>query len=462
MSAQKKRIKSVETVGFNMGLDDDDDDILIGQGQTVEEEQKDQKESGEVGVRVEESAESESTDSGEFDAGNSAASKTYQVVARRYRPKTFDELVGQSHISQALANAILTNRVGHAYLFTGARGVGKTSTARIFSKSLNCVLGPTSKPCGECDSCVGISTGEDIDVLEIDGASNRGIDEIRQLRLNASICPSRSRFKVYIIDEVHMLTREAFNALLKILEEPPAHVKFIFCTTEPSKIPVTILSRCQRYDFAGIETLQIAKHLLEIAANEGVTAEDGVCELLARRASGSMRDAQSLLEQLLSFAPQRISLADVHEMLGTANDQVIFRLLESISSCDTVNIFSELDAAISEGVDLTVLVEQMIGLFRDLLVIVSGGNASLLIFCSAGQFERAVKFAQSFGVHRILAAMQILDQTYGRMRYNTQTRVLTELALVRIAYLENFQMVSVLLDKLQRGEIQVDLSEKKN
>ncbi|MDR2169849.1 MAG: DNA polymerase III subunit gamma/tau [Planctomycetaceae bacterium] len=408
-------------------------------------------------VKSEVLAESSNLGTGYSNVDRFNGSENYQVVARRYRPKTFDELVGQTHISQALANAISTGRIGHAYLFTGARGVGKTSTARIFSKSLNCMTGPSIQPCGKCDSCIGISTGEDIDVLEIDGASNRGIDEIRQLRLNASICPSRAKYKIYIIDEVHMLTREAFNALLKILEEPPEHVKFIFCTTEPTKIPITILSRCQRYDFAGIDNRQISHHLDEIAKNEGVTADDGVFDLIARRAAGSMRDAQSLLEQLLSFAPQHISLEDIHNMLGTANDQLLFRLLESIAGCDTANIFVEIDNAISEGVDLVVLVEQMMGMLRDLLVIVSGGNASLLIYCAPSQFDRAAKFANTFGIQRILAAIQILDQTYSKMKYNTQTRVLTELALVRIAYLDNFQLVSVLLDKLRTGEIQINL-----
>ncbi|MCH7753197.1 MAG: DNA polymerase III subunit gamma/tau, partial [Planctomycetes bacterium] len=178
----------------------------------------------------------------------------YVVVARRYRPQTFDELIGQEHVSQALSRAIASERVGHAYLFTGARGVGKTSAARILAKALNCVQGTSPTPCNQCEICQSVSSGDDIDVLEIDGASNRGIDEIRQLRQNVAVRPSRARFKIYIIDEVHMLTKEAFNALLKTLEEPPEHVKFIFATTEPNKIPVTILSRCQRYDFAGIET----------------------------------------------------------------------------------------------------------------------------------------------------------------------------------------------------------------
>ena len=221
--------------------------------------------------------------------------RQYVVVARRYRPQTFAELIGQEHVAQALSNAISTHRVGHAYLFTGARGVGKTSAARILAKALNCEKGPAPVPCNECDICRSISTGEDVDVLEIDGASNRGIDEIRQLRQNVGVRPSRARFKIYIIDEVHMLTREAFNALLKTLEEPPEHVKFIFCTTEPTKIPITILSRCQRFDFAGILTRSISERLRQIVAAEGVEADPDALEVLARRAAGSMRDSQSLL-----------------------------------------------------------------------------------------------------------------------------------------------------------------------
>ena len=207
----------------------------------------------------------------------------YVVVARRYRPQGFDQLVGQQHVTQALGNAIETNRVGHAYLFTGARGVGKTSAARIFAKALNCVKGPTTQPCNACDICEAVGVGEDVDVIEIDGASNRGIDEIRQLRANVGIRPSRARCKVYIIDEVHMLTKEAFNALLKTLEEPPGHVKFIFCTTDPEKIPITVLSRCQRFDFAPIATDQIVARLQEIVDSEGAEADVEALELLARR-----------------------------------------------------------------------------------------------------------------------------------------------------------------------------------
>src|SRR5437660_12634249 len=241
---------------------------------------------------------SDSSMDSQTDAGRDSQ---YVVVARRYRPQDFTQLIGQGQVSQALANAINTNRVGHAYLFTGARGVGKTSTDRIFAKALNCVIGPTTTPCGPCAICQGIASGGDVDVIEIDGASNRGIDEIRQLRSNVNVRPSRARYKIYIIDEVHMLTTPAFNALLKTLEEPPEHVKFIFCTTEPEKIPITILSRCQRFDFAPIETRSIVDRLQQICASEGVEADPEALAILARRAAGSMRDSQSLLEQLLAF-----------------------------------------------------------------------------------------------------------------------------------------------------------------
>ena len=386
-----------------------------------------------------------------MDENHSAGSKNYQVVARRYRPQKFEELVGQPHVAQALSKAITEGRIGHAYLFTGARGVGKTSTARILAKMLNCVEGPTLTPCGQCDSCECISTGDDIDAIEIDAASNSGVENVRQLRQNASIRPSRSRFKIYILDEVHMLSGAAFNALLKVLEEPPDHVKFIFCTTESTKIPITVLSRCQRFDFAGIDTRQIADRLASIAENEKVTAEEGVFDTLARRAAGSMRDAQSLLEQLLSFAPEHISLSDVHDMLGTANDQLLFRLLEGTLRGEQMQIFAELDVAASQGVDFGILAEQLMGLYRDLLVAASGGGANLLLYCSTQQFEQVKTLAEELGLHRVLAAIQILDHAHTRMQRSTQGRILMELALIRIANLDHFHQVSVLLEQLRSG-----------
>src|SRR5947207_3545580 len=231
----------------------------------------------------------------EMNLSESKATPEYTVLARRYRPRQFADLVGQEPVARALANAIQSGRVAHAYLFTGARGVGKTSTARILARALNCAQGPTATPCGVCEICQSIASGEDVDVLEIDAASNRGIDNIRDVRSNVQYRPSRARFKIYIIDEVHMLTKEAFNALLKTLEEPPPHVKFIFATTEVEKVPITILSRCQRFDFAGISLPRIVERLRQIVASEGMEADDEALELVARRAGGSMRDAQSLL-----------------------------------------------------------------------------------------------------------------------------------------------------------------------
>ncbi len=283
----------------------------------------------------------------------------------------------------ALSGAISSHRVGHAYLFTGARGVGKTSAARILAKALNCEHGPTPTPCNECDICRSIARGDDVDVLEIDGASNRGIDEIRQLRQNVNIRPSRARFKIYIIDEVHMLTREAFNALLKTLEEPPEHVKFIFCTTEPEKIPITILSRCQRFDFAGI---QADVDRRAAAANrrrpKGSRPSDEALALLARRAAGSMRDSQSLLEQLLGARRKadhgRRRACDARHGRRSAARSAWSR---TWSSTTRPAALADLDAALAEGVDVGQLLDQLLGYFRD----VDGGGGRLLdrkLFCT--------------------------------------------------------------------------------
>lgn len=385
-------------------------------------------------------------DSPKPDAGKS---HQYVVVARRYRPQAFDELVGQEHIARALSNAITTSRVGHAYLFTGARGVGKTSTARILAKALNCTQGPTPSPCNQCDVCQGINSGDDVDVLEIDGASNRGIDEIRQLRQNVNVRPSRARFKIYIIDEVHMLTREAFNALLKTLEEPPEHVKFIFCTTEPTKIPITILSRCQRFDFAGILPNSIAGRLRQIVDAEGVSAEPEALAVLARRAAGSMRDGQSLLEQLLSFAPERITVADVHGMLGTAGEERLATLVGHLAGHDPAGALAELGQAVHEGVDPALLLEQLFGYFRDCLVAVAGCPAETFLYAAPGTQEQVLKIGRQFGLQNLMAAMQILDQAMSRLRLSTQGRILAELALVRICHLEDLEDLSAMIGQLR-------------
>lgn len=386
----------------------------------------------------------------------------YIVVARRYRPQGFDDLVGQAMVSQALRNAISTDRVGHAYLFTGARGVGKTSTARILSKALNCEHGPTPTPCHQCDICEGIASGDDVDVLEIDGASNRGIDEIRQLRSNISVRPSRSRFKVYIIDEVHMLTKEAFNALLKTLEEPPDHVKFIFCTTDPEKIPITVLSRCQRFDFAPVETAAIVKRLKHIVEAEGAEADDTALELLARRAAGSMRDSQSLLEQLLSFTNEKITSQAVHDMLGTAGTQRLHGVLKALATHDAAAALSELDQAIREGVDAGQLAEQVLGGLRDLMTLSVGGGNDLLLHLAESDAPELTDLARSWRTENLLAATQILDQAIARMRVVTHTRVLLETALVRIAKLDELEPLARLIADLRQDQAPTTTKKKRS
>lgn len=373
----------------------------------------------------------------------------YTVIARRYRPQGFEELIGQQHVAQALSNAIASGRVGHAYLFTGARGVGKTSSARIFAKALNCVTGPTAHPCNQCDICRAISTGDDVDVLEIDGASNRGIEEIRQLRQNVNVRPSRARNKIYIIDEVHMLTREAFNALLKTLEEPPEHVKFIFCTTEPSKIPITILSRCQRFDFAGIRSDSIAERLAAICREEGVEAEPDALRLLARRAAGSMRDSQSLLEQLLSFTAGRITAADVHSMLGIADYGRLAALLAAVADRNAAAAFAELDAAIAAGVDSGQLLEQLFGCFRDCMAAVVGCSAEQASSAPAEDWETIRRIGNALGIDGLTAAMQIIDHCLARMRLSTQGRALAELALVQLCRLDQLVAIEDVIARIE-------------
>ncbi len=285
-----------------------------------------------------------SAESADGNVGNA-----YTVLARRYRPQQFADLVGQEAISRALMNAIESGRVAHAYLFTGVRGTGKTSTARILAKALNCVKGPTPTPCDQCEICKGITSGEDVDVLELDGASNRGIDEIRAIRQNVGTRPTRSRYKIYIIDEVHMLTPAAFNALLKTLEEPPAHVKFIFATTEVQKIPITILSRCQRFDFGGISSSKIVARLKGVVKEEGRQADDAALLIIARRAAGSMRDAQSLLDQLLAFDAETLTVERVHQILGTASDERMLTLVDAIAARNAGQAFELLGRFAEEG-----------------------------------------------------------------------------------------------------------------
>lgn len=372
----------------------------------------------------------------------------YTVLARRFRPQTFEDVIGQQHIAQALQNAITSGRVAHAYLFTGARGVGKTSTARILAKALNCPTADKGVPCNTCDICEGIAAGNDVDVLEIDGASNRGIDDIRSLRANVNVKSMRTKFKLYIIDEVHMLTREAFNALLKTLEEPPPNVKFVFCTTEPNKVPDTILSRCQRFDFATIETTNIVGRLQTIAKAEGFEVEPAALELVARRAAGSMRDSQSLFDQLLAFSEGKIGPDDVHRLLGTASDDRLVGIFDAVIERRRSDVLSQLDQSLSEGVQLNELLDQLLSYARDLMVTATDAQSVGLLAVSVSNRQTVADQADRWGLETIVAAMQILADTKNRIARTTFGRALVELAMVRISMLEDLTKIGQLLASL--------------
>jgi DNA polymerase-3 subunit gamma/tau len=384
----------------------------------------------------------------------SAPAEGYTVLARRYRPQAFADLVGQEPVARALSNALTGNRVAHAYLFTGARGVGKTSTARILAKALNCEKGPTPTPCGECEICKSIATGEDVDVLEIDGASNNGVDDVRDIRGNVQYRPQRARFKIYIIDEVHMLSKGAFNALLKTLEEPPPHVKFIFATTEVEKVPVTILSRCQRFDFAGIALPRIVERLKDIVARENVQADAEALELVARRAGGSMRDAQSLLDQLLAFGGDKLTADQVHRLLGTAGDERILALADAAIRNDTKKALDLLDEAVVSGLQLGELVDQLIAYWRDLMVVNCGGTEGRDLSVPARHHDTLQAHARAVSLDAALAGLDVLSLTKARLRGSNHGRTLVEMALVRLGRLGDLASLSQLAQWV--GQVRLD------
>ncbi|MFM7148605.1 MAG: DNA polymerase III subunit gamma/tau, partial [Gemmataceae bacterium] len=375
----------------------------------------------------------------------SGTDQGYTVLARRYRPQSFGELLGQEPVARALSNALTGNRVAHAYLFTGARGVGKTSTARILAKALNCENGPTPNPCNQCSICQSIATGEDVDVLEIDGASNNGVDDVRDIRSNVQYRPQRARFKIYIIDEVHMLSKGAFNALLKTLEEPPPHVKFIFATTEVEKIPITILSRCQRFDFVGIPLARIVQRLEEIAQKEKVVADSEALEMVARRAGGSMRDAQSLFDQLLAFGEDRLTADQVHHLLGTAGDDRILGLAESILKDDSAQALTLLEEACVSGLQLGELVDQLIAYWRDLMVVQCGGVKGRDLSMPPRHHETVQRHSAMIPLDAILAGLDVLSACKARLRGSNHSRTLVEMAVIRLGRLAHLLPVAQLI-----------------
>ncbi len=371
----------------------------------------------------------------------------YTVVARRYRPQRFDDLVGQDHVVRALKNAIKMNRLAQAYLFCGTRGVGKTSIARIFAKCLNCVRGPTDEPDQTCDICQAIAAGQDVDVIEIDGASNNGVEQVRELRQNAALRPSRARYKIYYIDEVHMLSTGAFNALLKTLEEPPPHVKFFFATTEPNKIPITVLSRCQRYDFAGITPELIATTLRGICERENVGADAEALQVVARRAGGSLRDAQSLLDRLLASGHAHLTVEAVHASLGTASDERLLAMLEAFADHDPAQVLTLVDRGMNEGVQPAELIGGVIDFVRDAMVLAAGAE-SLLLAVTPRRKPDLKRIVDRWTFESILAALQILSECRSRMRGSLHGRQLVEMALVKVTQLDRLTALAPLVERL--------------
>ena len=360
---------------------------------------------------------------------------SYTVLARRYRSRTFDELIGQEAIATTLKNAINSDRVAHAYLFTGTRGVGKTSCARILAKALNCEKGPTPEPCSQCDICLDIARGEDIDVIEIDGASNTSVDDIRQLRANAIYRPARARFKIYIIDEVHMISTSAFNALLKTLEEPPEHVKFIFATTEPNKVPITIQSRCQRFDFKAISKNKIAEHITKILEDEQIQAEKPVIDRVARLANGSMRDALSVLDQLLSVGDKRLTVELADQFLPAPPIEQYSELIDSVLKNDSEGAIRTTDSLLSSGTSVGDFCLALSEYLRDLMVASACKGGRELLFLPENAHEKIAEQAKQLKPINWSYGITIIEELARAIKFSEQPRVLIDAAIVTLSSL---------------------------
>ncbi len=356
----------------------------------------------------------------------------YVSFSLKYRPRCFDDVIGQQHVAKTLKNALANDRVAHAYLFTGPRGTGKTSTARILAAALNCEHGPTAEPCGECTMCKAIIAGNAMDVKEIDAASNNSVDDIRDLRDKVQFAPAEGRYKIYILDEAHMLSNAAVNALLKTLEEPPKHVVFLLLTTEAHQILPTIVSRCQHFDFRGITLADIAGALRRIANFEGLEVDDAALMAIAFAADGAMRDAQSIFDQIVAYSDGAINLATVNEVLGVTDQTLLSAIVDQVIASDVAATFSSVDRAISEGKDLVRLVEDLTVYLRDLLRISVAGPSVQGLRMSAEATEQMQQQAHTFGSTRLLSAVKSLAELQAELRHTSQHSLLVEVALAQL------------------------------
>lgn len=345
---------------------------------------------------------------------------------RKWRPRNFKEVVGQNHIKTTLINAIKSNRISHAYLFTGPRGIGKTSIARILAKAVNCSNPKDGEPCNKCEHCEDISSGSSLDLIEIDAASNRGIDEIRELREKIKFTPHNNKFKVFIIDEVHMLTKEAFNALLKTLEEPPPHAIFALATTEAHKVPSTVLSRCQRFNFSKISTPQLVCHLEKITKEEKIKASEDTLRMIASYSEGSARDAISILDQVSSFGNKNVTEEFVRDILGVANIKIIENLLENLIFSKTENFLTEVNEAIEEGIDVGILIDNIIERARDLLF-VKVGNLENFVKYSEEELGKIKETAEKTEVTRLIEVIEKLSSAKQKVKFSTPNHLPLEL-----------------------------------
>jgi DNA polymerase-3 subunit gamma/tau len=380
---------------------------------------------------------------------------SYQVTARKWRPMVFEDVVGQSHVTNTLRNAIASHRLAHAYIFSGVRGTGKTTTARILAKAINCQSPKDTNPDNECEICKEITAGRSLDVVEIDGASNRGVEEIRNLRESVRYTPTRGKYKVYIIDEVHMLTKEAFNALLKTLEEPPEHVIFIFATTEAHKIPMTILSRCQRFDFRRISIDEITGNLRGISHEEGVTLDDEAMIIIAKKADGSLRDAQSIFDQIRSFCGNQITAADVLKVLNVVDQELFFRVTDLIKTEDTRGGIQLVDEIVTRGYDLREFLGGLSEHLRNLLVVLTTG-ATELIETSEPYRKRYQEEAKNFKQNDILRLIKLVNDLEQMIRWSPQPRFKLEAGLLQMIKLERSVQIDALLGQI--GELKKKLS----